>query len=168
MPGETTRRGRSQPTARAGDAATTGAPARNQPLLTPEQLADRLGEFYEAVAQYNDGYWFEAHETLEDLWLVTPWPERQFFQGIIQLAAAFVHFARGDYDGILKLLDAAAEKLEGFRPTQFGVDVDALLGEMARARAELAALGPGALRQWDERRVPRIRLQSLPNLPRIE
>ncbi len=137
-------------------------------MLSPEQLAERLDEFYEAVAQYNDGYWFEAHETLEDLWLVTPWPERQFFQGIIQLAAAFVHFARGDYDGIFKLLDAAAEKLAGFRPAQFGVDVDRLLEGIARARAELAAVGPDAFRQWDERHAPAIIFQSSPNRPRID
>jgi predicted metal-dependent hydrolase len=86
---------------------------RNQPLLTPDELAARLDEFRRAVEEYNAGYWFESHETLEDLWMVTPLPERQFFQGVIQLAAAFVHYARGEHAGILKLLDAAGEKPRG-------------------------------------------------------
>jgi len=136
------------------------APFRNQPLLTPEELAARLGEFYAAVDQFNRGYYFESHETLEDLWMVTPWPERQFFQGIIQLAAAFVHFVRGEYPGTIKLLDAAMEKLREFAPALFGVDVARLVAESERSRDALAALGEGGFRGWDEAGVPVIRLQD--------
>jgi predicted metal-dependent hydrolase len=134
----------------------TRAPFRNQPLLSLDEVRERLGEFYDAVDQFNRRWYFESHETLEELWMVTPWPERQFFQGIIQLAAAFVHYARGEYAGIFKLLDASEEKLREFMPECFGVDVTALLGEMARVRAEFDAAGPGGLRDWDERRAPRI------------
>jgi len=90
---------------------------------------------------------------------VTPWPERQLFQGIIQLAAAFVHFARREYAGIFNLLDAALEKLEEFRPTAFGVDIQALLADVERTRNELLALGPERFLEWDERRFPRVRFQ---------
>ena len=114
----------------------------------------RLGEFYAALDQFNRRWYFESHETLEDLWMVTPLPERQFFQGIIQLAAAFVHFARGEYPGIFKLLDAAEEKVEAFTPESFGVDTAALLEDMRRARAEIAALGAERFRAWDERGAP--------------
>ena len=115
---------------------TANAPFRNEPLLTPGELAARLGEFYRALDEFNAGYYFESHETLEDLWMVTPLPERRLFQGIIQLAAAFVHLARGEYPGILKLLDAAAEKLGEFEPERLGVDVAGLLGDIARAQRE--------------------------------
>lgn len=133
-------------------------PFQNQPLLTPAELVPRLDEFYRAVDEYNDGYYFESHETLEDLWMVTPFPERQFFQGIIQIAAAFVHFARREYPGILKLLDGALEKLDGFEPEQFGVDVSALIADVRRARGELAALGSERFLEWDDGRRPRIGL----------
>jgi predicted metal-dependent hydrolase len=135
------------------------APFKNAPILTHEELAARLGEFYEALDQFNAGFWFESHETLEDLWMVTPWPERQFFQGIIQLAAAFVHFARGEYPGIMKLLDAAEAKLEEFAPSAFGVDVAEALVRLREARAELQALGLDGFRQWDESRRPIIRYE---------
>lgn len=130
----------------------------NQPLLTGPELQARLPEFYAAVDQYNRRWYFESHETLEDLWQVTPLPERVFFQGIIQLAAAFVHLVRGEQPGILKLLDASADKLRAFQPQQFGIDVTRLLEDVAGARAEIAALGPDGLRGWDEARVPRIRV----------
>ncbi len=131
---------------------------RNEPLLTPGELQSRLGEFYKAVEQFNDGYYFESHETLEDLWMVTPLPDRDLFQAVVQLAAALVHFVRGEYPGILKLLDAAAAKLGRFTPEKFDVDVTTLLADTERARAEIAALGPGRFTEWDESRVPRIRL----------
>ncbi|HEY8171911.1 MAG TPA: DUF309 domain-containing protein [Dehalococcoidia bacterium] len=136
------------------------APFQNQPLLTPEQLESRLGEFYNAVDEFNHGWYFESHETLEDLWMVTPWPERQFFQGIIQLAAAFVHFARREYAGIFKLLDAASDKLREFEPGRFDIDVTALLSEVGAVRGELESLGPDGFVGWDEARRPVIRRRS--------
>ncbi len=135
------------------------APIRNQPLLTHDELEGRLGAFYRSLDEFNDGYYFESHETLEDLWMVTPWPERQFFQAVIQLAAAYVHFARGEFPGILKLLDASAEKLAGFRPRQFGVDVERLRGDVLAARATFAELGEDGIDEYDEARRPEIVFQ---------
>ncbi len=133
------------------------APMRNQPILSLEELEGRLDEFYQALDEFNDGYFFESHETLEDLWMVTPWPERQFFQGVIQLAAAFVHHARGEYAGATKLLDAAAAKLAEFAPDFLGVNVAALLSEIKRTKEELAALGEERFLEWDAGRIPRVR-----------
>jgi predicted metal-dependent hydrolase len=132
------------------------APFKNAALLTPQEVTGRLDEFYRAIDEFNAGWYFESHETLEDLWMVTPYPERQFFQGVIQLAAAFVHFARREYAGIFKLLDASEEKLREFAPEMFGVDVDGVLEGIARARQELESLGPERFTGWDEERRPRI------------
>ena len=129
---------------------------RNQPILTEPELRARLGEFYESLEQFNDGWYFESHETLEDLWMVTPWPERVFFQAIIQTAAAFVHFVRGEHPGIIKLLDIALERLEEFRPEKFGVDVDRLIEDVRVVRNEIADLGEDRLDEFDEKRVPMI------------
>lgn len=136
-------------------------PMKNAPLLTAEELTSRLGELYEALDQFNDGYWFEAHETLEDLWQVTPLPERMLFQGIIQAAAALVHFARGEYSGIIKLFDGALEKLAAFLPEHLGVDVGRFVADIRRARTELEDLGPEQFTSWDERRAPRIKFERV-------
>ncbi|HXK33535.1 MAG TPA: DUF309 domain-containing protein [Dehalococcoidia bacterium] len=132
------------------------APFKNAPLLTPQELQSRLGELDKAIEEFNDGYWFESHETLEDLWMVTPLPERTFMQGIIQAAAAFVHLARREYPGTLKLLDLSIEKLRVFVPEQFGVDVARLAGDLQAARDELAALGEKRFLEWDYGRAPKI------------
>jgi predicted metal-dependent hydrolase len=133
---------------------------KNQPLLTEPELRARLGELYAAIDQFNRRWYFESHETLEELWMVTPFPERDFMQGIIQLAAAFVHFARGEYPGIFKLLDQSLEKLGRFTPVQFGVDVTRLVADAGRARAEIEALGIERFRVWDERNAPVISYEA--------
>src|SRR6266704_1075308 len=127
---------------------------RNLPILTPDELSARLDDLYRAIEEFNDGYFFESHETLEDLWMVTPWPERQLFQGIIQLAAAFVHYARCEYPGILKLLDAAIEKVSQFTPEAFSIETAALVESMRQARDEFERLGEARFLQFDERLVP--------------
>ena len=129
---------------------------KNQPLLTEPELHARLGELHAAIDQFNRRWYFESHETLEDLWMVTPHPERDFMQGIIQLAAAFVHFARGEYPGIFKLFDASLEKLRRFAPEQFGVEVTRLIADAERTRCELETLGSERFREWDERNAPTI------------
>ena len=100
--------------------------------------------------EFNDGYFFESHETLEDLWMVTPLPERTLFQGIIQVAAAFVHVARGEYPGIFKLLDAAREKLEEFAPAALRRRYrDAASGDRARRGPSFAVWARSGIGAWD-------------------
>ncbi len=129
---------------------------RNARLLTDEQLLARRSELLAGVQQYNDGYFFEAHETLEDLWYVCPLPARTFLQGLIQLAAAFVHLARREYPGTIRLLAAALTKLEPFSPEFLGVDVERLLSEARSARKELIELGPQRFESWDRSHLPGI------------
>jgi hypothetical protein len=136
------------------------APLRNAPLLTRPELEARVGELRAALDQFNRRWYFEAHETLEDLWMVTPLPERQLFQGIIQLAAAFVHLARGEYPGTLKLLDASIEKLREFAPEAFGIDIESLIADAERVRGEISSLGENGFLGWDERRAPVVRYRA--------
>ncbi len=117
-------------------------PRRNPPLLTDAEVIERLPEVWKALDEFNEGFWFEAHETLEDLWYVSPWPARQFFQGVIQAAAAFVHLARRQPEGAVKLLREAHAKLAPFAPEYLGVDVGTLVRDLDGARRAIAALDP--------------------------
>ena len=65
-----------------------------------------------------------------------------------------MHFARREYAGIFKLLDASEEKLREFAPEMFGVDVDGVLEGIARVRQEFETLGPERFTEWDERLLP--------------
>ena len=131
---------------------------RNLPLFTEEEFEARRPILLQGIQQYNEGYFFEAHETWEELWLQSPWPARQFLQGLIQVAAAFVHLMRREYPGTVGLLRASLEKLEGFPADYLGIDAGRLVAEARRAHDELAALGPERFEEWDQRRIPQIHL----------
>ena len=133
--------------------------ARNLLLLTEEELAARRPLLIQGIEQFNAGYFFAAHETWEELWLPSPWPARRFLQGLIQVAAAFVHLMRHQYPGTIRLLDAGIEKLQAFPPDTLGLDAARLAAGARAARDELAALGPERFEEWDRRGIPTIRLR---------
>jgi hypothetical protein len=78
----------------------------------PIPAAARRRAFDEGIAAYDRGDFFEAHELLEPAWMGTAdAAERDLLQGLIKLAAAFVHGVRGNPPGIAKNLTGARERL---------------------------------------------------------
>ena len=51
-------------------------------------------EYRAFVEEFNRGAYYEAHDVLEHLWLRTSDDNRSFYQALIQLAGAFVHFQK--------------------------------------------------------------------------
>ena len=60
--------------------------------------------FLKGIDEFNRGFFYEAHETLEQLWLEDHGPEREFYQGIIQVAAAYFKWEQEVPRGTIKLL----------------------------------------------------------------
>lgn len=98
----------------------------------PLPEADRRAAFLAGLAAYDRGDFFEAHELLEPAWMGTADPaERDLHQGLIKLAAAFVHDVRGNPLGVARNLAGARARLAaardaigaGARPA-IGDDVD--------------------------------------------
>jgi predicted metal-dependent hydrolase len=85
------------------------------------------------------GAYFEAHEELEDEWREAPAPERDFLQGLVHVAVAWHHAARENKPGCERQLEKAARRLQPYRPSHRGVDVDRVLTQVARARALVAS-----------------------------
>lgn len=93
--------------------------------------ADQRSRAFEAgLAAYANDDYFEAHELLEPAWMGTrDLAERELIQGIIKLAAAFVHQARGNPRGIEKNLRGARARIEAGAAagSALGIDVASLL-----------------------------------------
>ena len=78
----------------------------------PIPAAARAAAFEAALAAYDRGDFFLTHELLEPAWMGTDdLPERELYQGLIKLAAAFVHGVRGNPRGIARNLEGARERL---------------------------------------------------------
>lgn len=96
--------------------------------------------FARGVEQFNRREFFESHETWEAIWLVAAEPDKTFLQGIVQVAAAFHHFRRGNRVGAESLLRQGLKKLETFPKDYRNIRLESLRGF---ARRWLAALEDG-------------------------
>ena len=82
--------------------------------------------FRRGIEQFNAGRFFDAHENWEEVWLRSPEPEKTFLQGIIQIAAAFHHYSRGNARGAQSLLQAGLGRLARFPDVYCGIALGAL------------------------------------------
>lgn len=90
-----------------------------------------VGELAEGIGCYRREEFFATHEHWELVWLELGEPEKSFLQALIQVAAAFHHWQRGNGAGTVSLLRRALRRLEA-RPAEFGgIDVAGLRVEVA-------------------------------------
>ena len=92
-------------------------------------------DFLYGIDLFNAAYWWEAHVYFERLWAETPSAdEREFLQGLIQLAAALVKRRAGSAAGEAKLTEKALEKLRHTRErsgaVHMGVRLDLLIASI--------------------------------------
>ena len=78
---------------------------------------------------FREEKFFEAHEVLEALWRETKGAKRDFYQGLIQLAAALVHYQKGNLTGAKELFKTASRYLEPYGRIEEGVRLDPILKE---------------------------------------
>jgi hypothetical protein len=81
-------------------------------VYRPLSEADRRAAREAGLAEYAEGRFFEAHELLEPAWMGSAVAaERDLDQGLIKLAAAYVHAKRGNALGMRKNLEGARKRL---------------------------------------------------------
>jgi hypothetical protein len=135
-------------------AATTTAAARRPDRIVgrdgrakayrPLPVEARRAAIEAGLAAYDRGDFFEAHEELEPAWMGSDDPaERALLQGLIKVAAAYVHDVRGNPAGVRTNLTGArrllAEAAEGPADNAGGIDLVALLADVDGRLADLDA-----------------------------
>ena len=96
------------------------------------------------LQQIAAGEYFEAHETLEDVWRASEPAEKDFFQGLVHVAVAWYQAGRGNRVGCERQLEKAARRLGPFVPEHRGLNLEILLRSVERA-AKIVAGGSLAL-----------------------
>jgi len=100
--------------------------------------------FAQGIRLFNEEYFFEAHEHLEDLWHVERGEPRLFLQGLIQICAAFHHFQNGNLAGAVTLLMRGADKMRRYPAIYMGFDAAGLLTRVDAARERIERMRTGA------------------------
>lgn len=97
---------------------------------------EHSADYLLGVGLFNDGQFWHAHEAWEDVWKATTDPQvRLFFKGIIQTAAALVHWQRGNPRGLHLNWHKARPKLLDLPEVMLGVHLAALIEAMDRFEA---------------------------------
>jgi len=108
-------------------------------VMDVEMLLDQ------GIDLFNRRYFFEAHDVWEEAWKNETGEPRRFLQGLIQVAAGFHHRETGNLKGAAALFQKAKAKFDGYPAAYLGIDLGALLRDVAESGRELDAadLGPG-------------------------
>lgn len=98
--------------------------ATRKDRYNPRVTAAPISAFDEALAAER---YFEAHEILEAFWIDYRGADRDFYKGLIQASAAWLHASRGNAAGAARVAARATALLAPFAPTHAGVDVVSIL-----------------------------------------
>ena len=115
-------------------AAATGR-GRTAPLSDHE--VERL--FREGIGLFNGVRYWHAHEAWETLWRAADDDERDFYQGLIQVAAGLLHLQRRNARGARNKLREGIDKLLPYSPKHRGIIVNELIGKAQRTLSDLDA-----------------------------
>ncbi len=99
------------------------------------------------VARFDRREYWLAHEELEELWQID---RRDFFKGLIQVAAAFLHVERQNWRGARRLMKTSLQYLEAAPASYEGFDVAAVRGHVSEALRCVEDLVTGARARFDD------------------
>jgi predicted metal-dependent hydrolase len=108
----------------------------------PDAAAD-LERVRDGLRLFNERYFFEAHEILEDLWHREHGEARLFLQGLIQICAGFHHFQNGNPRGAAELLQRGSDKMRKYPEQYMGLDAAGLLRDVDRCRGHIERMRDG-------------------------
>ena len=78
----------------------------------------------DGIFYFNNERFWESHEALEGAWKQCTGSEKELIQGLILIAAAFVHYQKDENKICLSVLGRAFKKLDNKSGKYHGVDVD--------------------------------------------
>lgn len=94
-------------------------------------------KYLEGIDLFNAQRYYEAHEAWEDIWRPATGATKLFYQGLIQAAAALLHYDRQNGRGAKLCIDNALKKLESLDSPYMSLN---LLEFTATLRTFLAAV----------------------------
>ena len=102
--------------------------------LDPQQQHELL---HNGVALFNGLRYWHAHEAWETLWRAASDEDRDFYQGLIQVAAGLLHLQRRNARGARNKLAEGLAKLRPYEPAHRGIFVNELVGKGDRILDDL-------------------------------
>jgi hypothetical protein len=105
----------------------------------PEVPEQRPLALDQAIEQFNNGDFWDSHETLEAVWLETRYPLRLFYHALIKAAAGYHHASNHNRHGTTEKLKDAVRGLAVFPTEDMGIDSGRLRDEVSSWLAPIEA-----------------------------
>ena len=110
------------------------------------------------IREFNEGRYWECHETLEELWRAEPRPVRDLYQGILQVGVGFHHLRRGNHAGAVKVMGRGLARLRSLPEVCQDVRVAELADATRAVYDRVVELGPDRVGEIDVSSLPRVRI----------
>lgn len=81
--------------------------------------------------------------------MISPSPERDLYQGILQIGLAYYQITRGNYRGALKMFQRARLNLSPLGNSLLGIDIIRLQADAWSVESALRQLGPKQAKHLD-------------------
>jgi predicted metal-dependent hydrolase len=82
--------------------------------------------------------------------MTAPSPERDLYQGLLQIGLAYYQITRNNYRGALKMLQRGHRNLDPLGSDLLGIDLDQLRRDARIVEKELRRLGPDGISELDQ------------------
>jgi len=106
-------------------------------------------EARKGIDLFNLGEFYKAHDPLELAWMDTSSPERDLYQGILQIGLAYFQISQGNYRGAIKMFIRGQRNLEPLGKTMQGVNLTKLRADAKIVEETIRHLGPNHLHELD-------------------
>jgi len=111
-----------------------------------ERISDKA---LQGIELFNKGAYFDAHEYLEEAWFKDTSMGRELYRAILQIAVAYMHIEKHNFDGAVKMFWRVRQWIEPLPSTCRGVDVETLRTDSREAYNTLVALGRDGITEFE-------------------
>lgn len=101
--------------------------------------------FWQGVEEFNQRQFYACHDTLEALWMEASELDKNFYQGILQIAVGCYHLGNDNWRGAVILLGEGIKRLSSYQPTYEDIDVAGLVSESVQLLKTLQQIEPGQI-----------------------
>jgi len=98
--------------------------------------------FWQGIEQFNQAEFYDCHDTLEAIWMDAIASEKNFYQGILQIAVGCYHLGNYNWRGAVTLLGEGVRRLSYFQPTYAEIDVSQLVSQSYQLLQQLQQIEP--------------------------
>jgi uncharacterized protein len=106
-----------------------------------------------AIAQFNRSEFYACHDTLEAIWNQAEISDRNFYQGLLQLAVAHYHLENYNWRGTAILLGEGISRLRHFQPQYMDLDIEHLVRASAELLTEVQNVGADQFSEFVQHRL---------------